>query len=65
MIYRQTSNTRRTLEGNKIVDHSDVRGASPGASSFSTKHLASMDWAETTARLADKHLIFWIYCGLY
>ena len=40
-IYRQVSNTRRTLVGNKIVDHSDVVGASPdGAapttSSFST-----------------------------
>ena len=27
--YRQVSNIRRTLEGNKIVDHSDVVGASP------------------------------------
>ena len=40
-IYRKTSNIRRTLLGNKIVDHSDVVGASPdGAapttSSFST-----------------------------
>ena len=40
-IYRKTSNIRRTLVGNKIVDHSDVVGASPvGAapttSSFST-----------------------------
>ena len=39
--YRQTSNIRRILEGNKLVDHSDVVGASPlGAartrSSFST-----------------------------
>ena len=39
--YRQVSNLRRTLVGNKIVDHSDVVGASPvGAapttSSFST-----------------------------
>ena len=39
--YRQVSNIRRTLEGNKIVDHSDVIGTSPvGAapttSSFST-----------------------------
>ena len=40
-MYRQTSNIRRTLMGTKIVDHSDVVGASPvGAapttSSFST-----------------------------
>ena len=39
--YRKTSNIRRTLVGNKIVDHSNVVGASPvGAapttSSFST-----------------------------
>ena len=41
MIYRKTSNISCTLVGNKIVDHSDVVGASPvGAapttSSFST-----------------------------
>ena len=41
LYYRQVSNIRRTLVGNKIVDHSDVVGASPvGAapttSSFST-----------------------------
>ena len=40
-IYRQVSNISPTLVGNKIVDHSDVVGASPvGAapttSSFST-----------------------------
>ena len=40
-VYRQTSNIRGTLDGYKIVDHSDVVGASPiGAaptvSSFST-----------------------------
>ena len=39
--YHQTSNTRHTLEGNKIVDHSDVVGAvpvgaTPTTSSFST-----------------------------
>ena len=27
--YRQISNIRRTLVGNKIVDHSDIVGASP------------------------------------
>ena len=40
-LYWQTSNIRHSLVGNKIVDHSDVVGASPvGAvpttSSFST-----------------------------
>ena len=28
-IYRQVSNIRCTVAGNKIVDHSDVVGASP------------------------------------
>ena len=28
-LYRKTSNIRHTLVGNKIVDHSDVVGASP------------------------------------
>ena len=41
LTYHKTSNIRRTLVSNKIVDHSDVVGASPvGAapttSSFST-----------------------------
>ena len=40
-IYREVSNIRRTLVGNKIVDHSDVvgpspAGAAPTTSSFST-----------------------------
>ena len=40
-IYRQVSNIRRTSVTNKIVDHSDVVGASavgaaPTTSSFST-----------------------------
>ena len=39
--YRQTSNISHTLVGNKIIDHSDVIGASPVSaaptiSSFST-----------------------------
>ena len=53
--YRETSIISRTLIGNKIVDHSDVVGASPvGAapttSTFPTQYLALMDWAKTTAR---------------
>ena len=33
-VYRNTSNIGRTWEGNQIVDHSDVVGASPvGAAS--------------------------------
>ena len=61
--YRQVSNIKRTLVGNNIVDHSDVVGASPvGAapttSSFSTWHLASLDWATTTARRDKRHFKF-------
>ena len=68
--YRQVSNIRRTLVGNKIVDHSDVVGASPvGAapttSSFSTWYLASLDKAKTTARRDVKHSNLVIGCDLY
>ena len=40
-MYRQISNIRHTLVGNKIVDHSDVVeaspvGAAPTTSSYST-----------------------------
>ena len=68
--YRKVFNISRTLIGNKIVDHSDVAGASPvGAapttSSLSTWHLASMDWAMTTARRDEKHLCLGIWCTLY
>ena len=53
--YIVKSNIGRTLVGNKIVDHSDVVGASPvGAapttSSFSTEHQASLDWENCTTR---------------
>ena len=49
--YRKTSKISRTLVDNKIVDHSDVVGASPGGaapttSSSSTQHLVSMDLGE-------------------
>ena len=59
--YRQVSNISRTLAGNKIVEHSDVVGASPvGAapttSSFSTLHMASLEWAKTSAWRYENHL---------
>ena len=41
--YRQTFNMSRTLIDNKIVDDSDVVGAAPTTSSFSTLYLVSMD----------------------
>ena len=34
--YHKTSNIRRTLLGNKIVDHSDVVGASPAGAAPTT-----------------------------
>ena len=70
--YPQTSNIWRTLVGNRFAHHSDVVGAAPvGAvpttSSFLTEHLASMDWAKTSARPRRdaKHLSFWIWCTLH
>ena len=68
--YSQISNISHTLVGNKIVDHSDVVGASPigtapATSSISTKNLASMGWAKTTARQDKTHLSFGIWCHLY
>ena len=68
--YRKSSNISRTLLGDKIVDNSDVVGASsvgaaPTTSSFSTIHLTSMDWAKTTARRDEKHLSFELLCDLY
>ena len=70
MAYHKISNIRRTLIGNKIVDHSDVIGASPvGAapttSSFSTWHLASKDSAKTAARHYKNLLSVGIWCDLY
>ena len=49
-IYRKISNVRRTLAGNRIVDHSDVVGAAPTTYSFSTWHLASRDSAKPATR---------------
>ena len=68
--YRKISNISRTSVGNIIVDNSDVVGASPvGAapttSSFSTYHLASMDWADTTTWRDKKHISLGIWCDLY
>ena len=67
--YRKTSNISCTLVGKKIIDNSGVVEASPvgaalNTSSFSTSHLASMDWAKTTARGYNEHLNVWILCDL-
>ena len=68
--YRKVSNISRTLVGNRIIDHSDVVGASPvGAapttSSFSTWHLASRDSAKIATRRYGNLLSIGISCVLY
>ena len=39
-IYREVSNISHTLVGNKIVDHSDVVGASPVGAAPTTSSLS-------------------------
>ena len=41
MIYPQTSNISHSLVGNKIVDHSDVVGASPVGAAPTTSSFSS------------------------
>ena len=58
--YLQICNINCTIVGNKIADHSDVVWVSPVAaaptiSSFPTKYLVSLDWAQTTAGRDEKH----------
>ena len=70
ITYCQTSKISHTSMGNKIVDQSDVVGASlvsaaPNTSSFPTKHLAAMDWAKTTATQDKKHFSLGIWCALH
>ena len=65
VIYCQTSGT---LVGIKIVDHPDIVGALPvstATSSFSTLHMASMDWPETIARRYERHFSCGIWCVSY
>ena len=69
-MYRHISNISGTFVGNKSVGHPDVVGASPVdaapiASSFSSKHVAPMEWAETTARRDDSYFKFVRFGALY
>ena len=48
--YRQNLNAWHTFVGDEIVDHSDVDRVAPSAFSFSSSHLASMDWVKATTR---------------
>ena len=62
--YRQIYNISRIVVGNKIVDYSDVVGASPVGAvpttpSFPTLHLVSIDWAQKTARRDENHVESW------
>ena len=62
--YHKTSNIRRTLIGNKIVDHSDVVGAAPvGAapttSSFSTWQLASRQFGKDSRKTVRESFKCW------
>ena len=59
--YRKTSNISRTLIGNKIIDHSDVVGATPVGAAPTTssswhKHMASMDRTKTITRRDEGYL---------
>ena len=68
--YRQTYNTSRTLIGNKIADYSNVVGVPsvgvvPTTSTFSTEHLAPMDWAQISARWDEKGVSLGVRYGLY
>ena len=68
-MYRQTSNISCSSVDNTLVDHSDVAGASPfgtaPTTSFSTTHLASVDWAKATTRQDMDDESFGIRCTLY
>ena len=70
-MYRQTSNISHILIDKELVDRSDVVGSSPvvaapATSSFFTLHLASMDWAKTTAGRDDNHLSVGLrFYGMY
>ena len=60
--YRQTSNIESTIAGNKIVDHSDVVGASPvGAAPIPAFNILH----KITARRDEKYSSFGICCILY
>ena len=68
MGYRQVSNIRRILVGNKIVDHSDVVAITWTCRRCS-KYIfildLTLDWAKTNARQDEKHLCLGIWCALY
>ena len=46
LLYCQTFDIRGTLVGNKIVDHSDVVGASPGGTASTTSSFSINTWLQ-------------------
>ena len=56
--YRHTSNIRRNLLVNKLVDLSDVTLLPPLQLHFRLKPLASINWAKTTTRRDEIHFKF-------
>ena len=52
--YRQASNISRTLVGNKIVDHSDVVGASPVGAAPTTSSF-SLRWRHNGGDSVSNH----------
>ena len=60
LAYRKTSNIRGTLLGNKIVDHSDVVGASPAATAPNYIHSRLNIWLQwiRQSQLQDSMRIF-------
>ena len=45
-VYHKISNISRTLVGNKIVDHSDVVGASPVGAAPTTSSFSTSIWLQ-------------------
>ena len=60
--YRQVSNIRHTLVGNKIVDHSDVVGASPVGAASTTSSLSThgfIGWGQNNHKTRREAFKFW------
>ena len=67
--YRQASDIRRILVGNKIVDHSDVVGASLVGAAPTTYSILTYTWLQLIAQRQlqneTKNICFGIWCVLY
>ena len=63
-VYRQTSNIRRTLVGNEIVDHSDVAGASAPTTFHSRLTLDFNELVKGNCKTRRETFKFWDLLGL-